>query len=280
MYSTSLSNPLVSVITPNFNGERFIQRVVNCVSQQNYSVEHIIVDDCSTDGSWNLLESLATKFHWLKPIRLNKNSGPVVARNEAIKIASGKYLAFLDIDDFWLPKKLSTQISFMENNNCGISFTDYRCISEDGNLIGPRIQGFSSIGDHLHHMTRYLGCLTIVIDREKYPNFSIPNISPAFRAEDFLAWRDYMRQVGEPALRCPHDLARYSVVSNSRSSKSIRAAKSVWLLYRHVERLSFLRAFFYFLCYLAFSFSKRKIYKPRFKREKVDAGDIAWSIVK
>jgi hypothetical protein len=129
-------------------------------------------------------------------------------------------------------------------------------------------------------MTRYLGCLTIVIDREKYPNFLIPNISPAFRAEDFLAWRDYMMKVGEPALRCPHDLARYAVVSNSRSSKSISAAKSVWLLYRDVERLPLLRSLFYFVCYLAFSFLKRKVYKPRLKRKKVDAGNIAWSIIK
>ncbi len=280
MCSTSSSKPLVSVITPVFNGERFIQRVVNSVSQQNFSVQHIIVDDCSTDDSWNLLESLTTKFPWLKPIRLNKNSGPVLARNEAIKNASGRYIAFLDVDDFWLPGKLSTQISFMEENNCGISFTDYRFVSENGAFIGPRIKGFNSIGDHLHHMTRYLGCLTIVIDREKYPNFLIPDISPAYRAEDFLAWRDYMLQVGEPALRCPHDLARYSVVQNSRSSKPLRAAKSVWLLYRDVERLSLLKSLFYFSCYLAFSFLKRKIYKPQLKREKVDSGDIAWSIIK
>lgn len=270
----------VSVITPCFNGSKFLSRVIESVKQQNSHFEHIVVDDCSTDDSWEILSDLSRRYSWLKPIRLSENSGPVVARNEAIKISSGRYLAFLDVDDFWLPKKLSTQISFMQKNNCSISFTDYRFVSEDGNLIGRRLQGFNSIGDHLHHMTRYLGCLTIMIDKEKYPNFSIPNISPAYRAEDFLAWRNYMLQVGEPALRCPHDLARYSVVLKSRSSNSLFAAKSVWLLYREVERLPFLKSFFYFVSYLAFSFLKRKIYKPHLKREQVDSGNIAWSIIK
>lgn len=271
---------IVSVITPNFNGYPFIARAVESVNQQNYPLEHIIVDDHSTDGSWDLLVNLGNKYPWLKPIRLDRNSGPVEARNQAIKISSGKYLAFLDIDDFWLPEKLSTQILFMKKNNCGLSFTDYRFVSQDGNLIGPRIHGFNSVGDHLHHMTRYLGCLTIILDKEKYPNFSIPSISPAYRAEDFLAWRDYMLKVGEPALRCPHDLARYSIVPNSRSSNALRAANSVWLLYRNVENLPFIKAIFYFVCYLAFSFFKRKIYKPRFKRELIDGGDIDWSIIK
>lgn len=275
-----MTKPIVSVITPCYNAEKFLTRSIESVSRQDFSVEHIIVDDFSTDGSWDLLLELSVKYPWLKPVRLEENSGPVIARNEAIKLSSGKYLAFLDIDDFWLPNKLSTQILFMKTHNSGISFTDYRFVSEDGNLIGPRIKGFNSIGTSLHHMTRYLGCLTIIIDRDRYPGFSIPNISPAYRAEDFLAWQDYMLKVGQPALRCPHDLARYSVVPNSRSSNPLRAAKSVWLLYREVEKLSFLRALSYFVCYLAFAFFKRKYFAPRYKREEIDVGDISWSILK
>lgn len=271
---------IVSVITPCYNGDKFIKRLVESVRRQSVLLELIIVDDCSTDSSWKTILSLSAIYDWIKPIRLESNSGPIFARNMAIKNSVGNYLAFLDVDDFWLPEKLNTQISFMKKNNCGISFCDYRFISEDGNLIGSRIQGFNSIGNHLHHMTRYLGCLTIVIDREKYPNFSFKNISPAYRAEDFLAWTDYMLKVGEPALRCPYDLARYSVVQNSRSSNALRAAWSVWLLYLNVEKIPLVKALFYFLCYLGFAFFKRKIYKPRLKREQIDTGDIAWSIIK
>ena len=159
----TLSNKLdvmVTVITPNYNGEKFISRVVESVSRQNYSLEHIVIDDNSTDGSWELLVKLSKKYSWLKPVRLEKNYGPVVARNKAIELAKGKFLAFLDVDDLWQEDKLKTQIEFMTKKGCALSFSDYRFISEDGRNIGRRIKGFDKIGWSLHHITRYLGCLS------------------------------------------------------------------------------------------------------------------------
>lgn len=261
--------PIVSVITPNYNGEKFILRVVESVRRQNFSVEHIIVDDCSEDGSWEILIRLADKYPWLRPVRLENNSGPVAARNTAIELAQGRYLAFLDVDDFWLPEKLSTQVGFMEANDCALSFSDYRFVTEDGEKIGRRLEGFNKVGWHLHHMTRYLGCLTIILDRNRISNFRFLDISPAYRAEDFLAWSLCLRMVG-PALRCPHDLARYSVVENSRSSNALRASVSVWKLYRYVEQISMISAGFYFLVYALGVIWKRYWFRPFFNRKEVD----------
>lgn len=272
------TNSLISVITPNFNGCNFIRRAVESVRKQNYLVEHIIVDDCSTDGSWKLLQDLAKKYDWLKIYRLSENSGPLVARNHAIDVANGRFLAFLDVDDFWLPNKLQIQINFMLNSNCSLSFSDYRFISEDGYRIGRRIKGFNIIGWHLHHMTRYLGCLTVVLDRHKYPGFKFPIISQEIRAEDFLAWSKWIQQYGA-ALRCPHDLARYSVVSNSRSSEKFKASSSVWHVYRDLEHISFINSLFYFLCYGAGVLWKRYWNRPFFNRQKVDI-DYHWSLIK
>lgn len=278
MHSSVLCDlPPVSIITPNYNGHRFIPRLVECVRSQNYPVEHIIVDDCSTDGSWALLEKLSHEYPWLKPIRLEHNAGPVVARNKAIELAQGRFLAFLDVDDFWLPHKLETQIAFMLKNNCALSFSDYRFVSEDGRMVGRRLQGFDRIGWHLHHMTRYLGCLTIVLDREKLPEFRTPNINPALRAEDFLSWSGCILRSG-PALRCPHDLARYAVVENSRSSSKRRASGSVWKLYREIEKIPLFSALLYFVVY-AFCVSwKRYWYRPAMQRAEVDK-DYAWSLL-
>jgi teichuronic acid biosynthesis glycosyltransferase TuaG len=267
---------LVSIITPNYNGCKFIRRVVESVRKQNYPVEHIIVDDCSTDGSWSLLQELGQEYSWLKPVQLAKNSGPVVARNRAIELAQGRFLAFLDIDDFWLPHKLQTQIEFMLNKDCVLSFSDYRFVSEDGRSIGRRLQGFNQIGWHLHHMTRYIGCLTVLLDREKYPEFRIPEIRPVTRAEDFLAWSQFIQRFG-PALRCPHDLARYAVVSNSRSAAK-KGSISVWRLYRHLERIPLQWAAFYFLIYAVGVFWKRYWYRPFMNRAKVDQV-YAWSLL-
>lgn len=277
MHSPSSAKPLVSVITPNFNGERFIRRVVDSVRQQNYSVEHIIVDDCSADGSWALLEKLNQEYPWLKPVRLEQNSGPVVARNRAIELAQGRFLAFLDVDDFWLPHKLRTQIEFMLSNDCTLSFSDYRFVSEDGKRIGRRLLGFNQIGWSLHHMTRYLGCLTIVLDREKNPDFKFPNVSAAVRAEDFLAWSHWIQRFGS-ALRCPYDLARYAVVDNSRSSSKIKASSSVWQVYREIENIPIFPAFFYFLAYTAGVIWKRYWYRPFLKRAEVDQ-NYEWSLL-
>lgn len=271
------SRPVVTVITPNFNGERFIRRVVESVRSQNYPVEHIIVDDCSTDSSWALLEKLSQDYPWLKPVRLEQNSGPIVARNRAIEIAHGRFLAFLDVDDLWLSNKLQTQIEFMLSKGCVLSFSDYRFVSEDGRKIGRRLQGFDQIAWHLHHMTRYLGCLTIVLDREKFPDFTIPNISPAVRAEDFLAWSACIQRHGA-ALRCPHDLARYAVVENSRSSGKKRAANSVWKLYRNIEFIPLPSALFYFIVYSIGVSWKRYWHRPFMKRSEVDQ-DYEWSLL-
>ena len=274
LYSSSL--PVVSVITPNFNGAKFINRVVHSVASQNFLLEHIVVDDCSTDDSWAILQLLASQYSWLKPVRLERNSGPVVARNRAIEISRGRFLAFLDVDDFWLPEKLSTQIQFMLNSGCVLSFTDYRFVSEDGRRVGRRIHGLDRIGWHLHHMTRYLGCLTVVLNRENYPDFRIPEIRPATRAEDFLAWSMCIQRFG-PALRCPHDLARYAVVPHSRSAAK-RGSISVWRLYRHLERIPLLLAVLYFFAYAAGVFWKRYWNRPFMRRAAVDL-DFEWSLL-
>lgn len=277
MHSPFSAQPLVSIITPNYNGERFIRRVVESVRRQNFSVEHIIVDDCSTDGSWSLLVELSQKHPWLMPVRLNQNSGPVVARNRAIELSRGRFLAFLDVDDFWLPCKLKTQIEFMSSNDCSLSFSDYRFVSEDGKKIGRRIQGFKKIGWDLHHMTRYLGCLTIILDREKNPDFKFPNVSATVRAEDFLAWSHWIQQFGS-ALRCPYDLARYAVVDNSRSSSKIKASGSVWQVYREIENIPLVPALFYFSAYAAGVFWKRYWNRPFMNRAEVDQ-DYDWSVL-
>lgn len=271
-----VSPPLVSVITPNYNGARFISRCVNSVARQNYSVEHIIVDDCSTDGSWVLLNELSLERPWLRPVRLEENSGPVSARNRAIELSKGRFLAFLDVDDIWLSEKLQTQIAFMLKHDCLLSFSDYRFVTENGDQIGRRLQGFHRVGWHWHHMTRYLGCLTVVVDREKYPNFSFPEIRPATRAEDFLAWSRCIQRLG-PALRCPHDLARYSVVRNSRSAAK-KGSISVWRLYRQVEGVPFFLAVFYFIVYAAGVFWKRYWYRPFMDRSEVDK-NFRWSLI-
>jgi teichuronic acid biosynthesis glycosyltransferase TuaG len=262
--------PKVSIITPVFNAARFLPRLFESVKHQyGFEYEHILVDDCSSDASLRIMRAYAEGNNHTVVIALSENKGPVIARNLAISAARGKYLAFLDADDYWLPNKLFVQTQLMEQTGAAISFTDYRFISEDGAFIGRRLRGPDRVGWSLHHMTRYLGCLTIMINKECCPYFYFPDISPSIRAEDFLAWAKVIQLEG-PALRCEHDLARYSVVSNSRSSGALKASKSVWLLYRKVEHLSLIRSTIYFAIYAIFTAYKRAWFNPRWKAAHID----------
>jgi len=265
-----MDHPIVSVITPVYNAAVFLPRLFECVGSQNgVEVEHILVDDCSSDNSLQIMRGLAWGKESIKIISMPKNEGPVVARNLAIQQARGKYLAFLDADDYWLPNKSLVQSRFMEETGAALSFSDYRFISEDGYLVGRRLRGPNSVSWAVHHMSRYLGCLTIMVNREICVGFHFPNISPSYRAEDFLAWSSVILQHG-PVLRCKYDLARYAVVTNSRSSNSIRAAKSVWMLYYFVENIPLFRALSYFGVYLVSTVLKRAWFKPRWQAEKID----------
>lgn len=261
---------LISVITPVYNAAKFLPRLFESIKQQHgVALEHILVDDCSTDNSLQIMRELAVGNASIKIIALQKNSGPVVARNVAILEARGKYLAFLDADDYWLPEKSFVQSQFMEKTGAALSYTDYRFIAEDGKLIGQRLRGASRINWSMHHMTRYLGCLTIMVNRERCPDFAFPDISPGYRAEDFLAWSGIILQHGA-ALRCPSDLARYAVVAGSRSSGAVRAAKSVWLLYRYVEKIPVFEASVYFTVYCFLTTIKRWTCRPQWQSVIVD----------
>jgi len=263
MNSPKLIYPLpVSVITPAFNAARFLPRCLSTVSRQGVECEHIVVDDCSTDNTGEVLDRLKQTNPHLIVLRTPSNAGPMEARNLAINSARGRFLAFLDADDVWLPTKLSTQIAFMKCHGAALSFTDYRFMTEDARLVGPRLRGPAKIGWHMHHMTRYLGCLTIMVDRIFCPSFQFPALPHEIKAEDFLAWAQVIRQHGS-AHRCPEDLARYSVVEGSRSSDGMGAARTVWKLYRQIEQLPFPQAVSYFICYAVFTMAKRLLCKPR-----------------
>ena len=110
-------NELVSIITPCYNSEKFIEECITSVLNQSYrNWEMLIVDDNSSDNSSVLIKSYSKQDDRIKPIFLNDNLGSAMARNKAISVAKGKYIAFLDSDDIWLPKKLEIQIHFMKKN--------------------------------------------------------------------------------------------------------------------------------------------------------------------
>ena len=120
----------VSVITPMYNCEKFISETIESVLNQTYTNwEMIIIDDCSTDKSKQIVKQYIERDKRIRLIALNENSGAAVARNKGIEVSSGRFIAFLDGDDLWEPNKLEKQIQFMTEKNIGFSFTSYEVIS-------------------------------------------------------------------------------------------------------------------------------------------------------
>jgi teichuronic acid biosynthesis glycosyltransferase TuaG len=125
-------NPLISIVTPCYNSARFIAQTIESVIAQTYqNWEMIIVDDCSTDESYTIALEYAAKDTRIKVCQMEQNSGAALARNKAIRISHGEYLAFLDSDDVWLPEKLEKQLHFMQENNSDFSFTEYEHMNEE-----------------------------------------------------------------------------------------------------------------------------------------------------
>ncbi|MBT3571810.1 MAG: glycosyltransferase family 2 protein [Flavobacteriales bacterium] len=247
-------NNLVSIITPSFNSSKYIKETVDSVLRQTYeNWELIIVDDGSKDSSANIIQDLTNTDTRIKGFYFDKNIGAAEARNVAIQQAKGKYIAFLDSNDLWELEKLEKQISFMQTEDIAFSFSTYQPMSEDGSKLYSIIHAPKIVTYSAYLKNTIIGCLTVVIDREKAGDFEMPNIRSS---HDMALWLLIMKR-GFDAYGLDENLARYRIVSASNTSSKWRAAKDVWKIYREVEKLSFLYSSWCFLNYAFNALVKR-----------------------
>ena len=240
---------LISIITPCYNSSKFINECVNSVLLQSYcNWELLLVDDCSNDNSKELLLNIEKKDERIKVTFLDNNIGAANARNVAIQKAKGKYIAFLDSDDSWDSMKLEKQISFMVQNDIAFSFTSYQSISENGLDIISVIEAPCKMTYNNYLKNTIIGCLTVIIDREKVGDFEMPSIRSS---HDMALWLLIMKR-GFVAYGFNENLANYRIVSSSNTSSKWDAAKDVWRVYRNLEKLSF---FYSIWCFLNYAFN-------------------------
>ena len=130
-----IERPQVTVVMPAYNVAPFIlESVESVLGQFSRDLELIVVDDGSVDGTLDRL--LAVKDPRLMVIR-QVNGGSSSARNSGIQLASGDYIGFIDADDLWLPNKLETHISFLEQHpEVDLTFSRSELIEEDGKATG------------------------------------------------------------------------------------------------------------------------------------------------
>ena len=134
-------NSLVSVIMASYNAENYLHEAIDSVLSQTYkNWELFVIDDCSKDNSVRIIEEYTKNDNRIKLIASNINQGPGLTRNLGLKLAKGRYIAFLDSDDIWLDNKLELQIEFMSKYNCPISYTSYSIIDCNSKETGKVIE--------------------------------------------------------------------------------------------------------------------------------------------
>lgn len=244
------NQPLISVITPAYNAARFIGEAIESVQNQTYSNwEMVIVDDCSTDETVEVVENYRKNDARIRLEQLEENSGSAVARNTSMKHAKGRYIAFLDSDDRWLPDKLEKQLAFMQEKDIAFSFTTYVRMHEDGTLTNALSNTPASVGYDDLMKRCVIGCLTVMVDRDKTGYVEMVNIRTR---QDYVYWLTLTKK-GFLAYGLPEVLAEYRLVDNSISSNKWRAAKRNWYVFRHIEKQSLPKSIWYFAHYVVLS---------------------------
>lgn len=224
-------NELVSIIMPSYNTAKFISETITSVLAQTYTNwELIIVDDCSTDDTDAVVRPYLADDR-IRYIKNEKNSGAAVSRNRALREAKGKWIAFLDSDDLWLPEKLEKQIAFMEKNNCRFSYTNYIEIDENSVPNGRSVTGPKKITRHGMYNYCWMGCLTVMYDAETVGLVQIADIK---KNNDYAMWLKVCEKADCYLL--DEVLAKYRKRSGSISNHGYtKLIKWHYKLYREAE---------------------------------------------
>jgi len=244
-------NNTVSVIIPVYNAEKYIAQTVESVLNQSYNdVEIILIDDCSTDNTKTILNAYQGR---IKYKFLQTNSGVAVARNTGLKLAKGRYVAFLDSDDVWYPEKLKKQISCMNEKNAAICYTAIEMIDSSGNIFKEKRPVLEKVDYQFLLRNTMIATSSVVIDRNKTDNFQMPLIRSG---QDYATWLQLLRKT-EFACGINEVLVKYRTGQKSLSSKKWRSIGQVWTIQTRQEHINIFKASVNTLC---FSFNALKKY--------------------
>ncbi|MFD2100206.1 glycosyltransferase family 2 protein [Flagellimonas iocasae] len=210
---------MVSIITPVFNSQKYISECITSVINQTYdNWEHILIDDCSTDGSDEIIKNFSKIDKRIKYYALERNGGAGVARNKAIELAKGRYIAFLDSDDLWTPDKLERQIEFMVKNKYSFSYTDYFVITDDREHPLFRRSAPNRVSYTKMLRNDYIGCLTAIYDVSYFGKVYMSDIR---KRQDWVLWLNLLKKTDFAyCLKMP--LAYYRIGNQSLSKNKFK----------------------------------------------------------
>lgn len=245
----------VSIVTPSYNSERFIGLSIESVLSQTYTNwEMLIVDDASTDRTVSIAERYGRGDDRIKLIRLKQNSGVASARNTGIREAQGRFIAFLDSDDLWMPEKLEKQVRFMEKNNASLACTAYLKMNAEGVVQKRFIDVPNKITYPMILKSNRIGCLTAMVDVRRIGKHYMSDVGH----EDYTLWLKILKR-GHIAYGLNLPLAIYRMRNASLSGNKLKASRFQWKIYREIEKISFINSLIFFAQYAYYGFKKYQV---------------------
>ncbi len=240
-------NVLVSIITPAYNSAKFIAETIQSVQNQTYTNwEMIIVDDCSTDNTEQIIYEIQQTDSRIHFFKLDQNLGSGVARNLATQKAQGNYIAFLDSDDLWKPNKLFKQLVFMKENDLPLTFSFYEQINEEGDLLNKIITTPNAISYKMLLYCNWIGNLTGIYSVDYFGKIPISSVK---KRQDWILWLALVKKA-KKVIPIRESLAYYRVRKDSISASKLKLIKHNFIVYKHEHKQSFFIALFSMLIFL------------------------------
>lgn len=249
---------LVSVIMPSYNTGGYIGAAIESVLSQTYdNLELIIVDDCSSDQTAEVVRSFTdSRIHYLEN---DKNVGAALSRNKALRMASGEWIAFLDSDDMWLPDKLEKQLAFMKSKHIYFSYHCYEKMDRDSRPLGVLVTGPRVVTKKMMRHYGYPGCLTFMYSAREFGLIQIENV----RKNNDYAILLKLSKFSSCYL-LDENLARYRIREQSIShDKFSKKVKSHFDLFYICEKEPFMLAFWHMICNMYYGLQKKIIYEKK-----------------
>lgn len=259
-----MMNKKVSVIIPMYNSEKYIKDCLNSVINQTYSnLEIIVIDDCSTDSSLELVRNI--KDSRIKIIKFDENKGVSNARNKGIELAEGDYICFIDSDDIWVENKIEKQIEFIVKNDYAFIYSNYAFL--DNKKLGSKKLSELNIKNDLKttsvltEMTYdtaikntaiFVSTVMLDVKKIKKEDMYMPNLKIG---QDSVAWWHILKK-GFVAHGMEDVLAFYRISGNSLSSNKFKAVVGAWKNYMS-EDLRFYKKVYCFMCYIINAIARR-----------------------
>ncbi|MCM1118640.1 MAG: glycosyltransferase [bacterium] len=251
-------NETVSIIVPVYNAEEYIEETIRHVVAQTYTDwELLLVVDGGSDSSAQLIRDYreAEGEERLRLLVNEENMGAAKARNRGLREAGGRYIAYVDADDLWMPEKLELELRFMKEKQAAFVFSGYEFADQHGVGTGKvvHVPEQMSYRDALKNTTIFTS--TVMFDTQRVPKELLE--MPVIKSEDTALWWKVLRN-GYTAYGLDRNLVLYRRAAGSLSANKVEAVRRIWRLYRRAEGLSVPRSLYYF-CFWAVRAVRRRV---------------------